>query len=98
MNRMGMSSSEEKRFLKALAQYLEELEQQDRFSGVVLVTQRDEQLFAGAYGPASRAWKIPNTLDTRFDTASITKLFTAAAILQLIDGGVRWQGYACGSW
>ena len=30
---------------------------------------------------------VPNTLDTRFDTASTTKLFTAVATLQLIDAG-----------
>jgi CubicO group peptidase (beta-lactamase class C family) len=28
---------------------------------------------------------VPNNLDTRFDTASVTKLFTAIATLQLID-------------
>jgi CubicO group peptidase (beta-lactamase class C family) len=31
---------------------------------------------------------MPNTLDTRFDTASVTKLFTAIATLQLIDRGL----------
>ena len=43
--------------------------------------------FIKAYGFASRSWGIPNTLDIRFDTASITKLFTAVATLQLIDQG-----------
>ncbi len=68
-----------------LNQYFRELEGQDKFSGVVLITQASREVFAGAYGYASRAWKIKNTLDTRFDTASITKLFTAVAVLQLID-------------
>lgn len=45
-------------------------------------------MFTGAYGYASRAWKIPNTLATRFDTASVTKLFTAVATLQLIERGL----------
>lgn len=67
--------------------YFQELEQQDKFSGVVLITQGDAQLYAGTYGYASRPWRIPNTLDMRFDTASITKLFTAVATLQLIDQG-----------
>jgi CubicO group peptidase (beta-lactamase class C family) len=70
-----------------LTQYFRQLEEASKFSGVVRVTQGDEQLFAGAYGYASRAWKIPNTLDTRFDTASITKLFTSVATLQLIEQG-----------
>lgn len=68
-----------------LKQYFQELEEQDRFSGVVLITQGSLEVYTGAYGYASRAWKVKNTLDTRFDTASITKLFTAVAILQLID-------------
>src|SRR5437588_8129482 len=68
-----------------LVRYLQQRTQQEAFSGVVLITQGSSQLFAGAYGYASRSWKVPNTLTTRFDTASVTKLFTAVATLQLID-------------
>src|ERR1700738_575930 len=71
-----------------LEQYFQQCAQQDAFSGVVLITQGSSQLFAGAYGYASRSWKVPNTLTTRFDTASVTTLFTAVATLQLIDRGV----------
>ncbi len=66
-------------------QYFEALATQDKFAGVVLITQGDRQLFSGAYGYASRDWRVLNTLETRFDTASSTKLFTAIATLQLID-------------
>lgn len=65
-----------------------ELENLEEFSGVVLITRGGEELFSGAYGYASRAWKVRNTLDTRFDTASITKLITTVAILQLIERGL----------
>src|SRR6266550_3753726 len=68
-----------------LERYFQQRAQRDAFSGVALITQGSAQLFAGAYGYASRSWKIPNTLATRFDTASVTKLFTAVATLQLID-------------
>jgi CubicO group peptidase (beta-lactamase class C family) len=54
----------------------------------VLITRGASRLYARAFGYASRAWRVPNTLDTRFDTASITKLFTAIATLQLIDRGL----------
>lgn len=67
--------------------YLRGLAQADAFSGVVRVTRGDDECFAGAYGWASRAWHVPTTLDTRFDTASITKLFTAVATLQQADAG-----------
>ena len=64
-----------------LERYMQQRAEQDDFSGVVLITQGSSQLFAGAYGYASRSWKVPNTLTTRFDTASVTKLFTAVCHL-----------------
>ena len=65
--------------------YFQQCADREAFSGVVLITQGSSQLFAGTYGYASRSWKTPNRLTTRFDTASVTKLFTAVATLQLID-------------
>ena len=70
-----------------LDRYLRELEANDSFSGVVRIAVGDDERFAGAYGFASRAWRVLNTMDTRFDTASITKLFTAIATLQQVDAG-----------
>ena len=70
-----------------LDRYLQDLAAGDAFSGVVRVTVGADERFAGAYGLASRAWGVPNTLDTRFDTASTTKLFTAVAALQQVDAG-----------
>ena len=75
-------------FSDLLHEYLREREQNNHFSGVVLITQGSTQLYSAAYGYASRAWKINNTLDMRFDTASMTKVFTAVATLQLIERGL----------
>ena len=71
-----------------LGRYLQQRADEDVFSGVVLITQGSSQLFAGGYGYASRSWKIPNSLDMRFDCASVTKLFTSVATLQLIEQGL----------
>src|SRR5947209_14242928 len=71
-----------------LERFFQQRTEQDVFSGVVLITQGSSQLFAGAYGYASRSWKVPNTLTMRFDSASVTKLFTSVATLQLIDRGL----------
>lgn len=57
------------------------------FSGVCLVKRGDADILHEAYGLAHRGFGIPNTIDTRFDIASVTKTFTAAAILQLIEAG-----------
>lgn len=72
---------------KLLTEYLQSRTDAGQFSGVVRITQGANELYSGAFGYASRPWYIPNSLDMRFDTASITKLFTAVSILQLIDQG-----------
>ena len=75
-------------FARVLDDYFRHRAAQDLFSGVVLITRGASRSYARAFGYASRAWRVPNTLDTRSDTASITKLFTAIATLQLIDRGL----------
>ena len=60
----------------------------DRFSGAVLVTRGNEVLLRRAYGLADRGLNVPITPETRFRLASVTKQFTAAAILKLQDDGV----------
>lgn len=57
------------------------------FSGAALIKQGDRPLFEYAAGFAHRGFQIPNTVSTKFDTASITKLFTAAGILFLESRG-----------
>lgn len=71
-----------------LERYFREQEHNNSYSGVVRIVQGEQELFADAYGYASRSWRVPNTLAMRFNTASITKLFTAVAVLQLIDRGL----------
>jgi CubicO group peptidase (beta-lactamase class C family) len=57
------------------------------FSGVVLIRDGNRTVYEAATGLATQRWGIPNTLDTRFDTASITKLFTSVAVLQQVGRG-----------
>jgi len=63
------------RYLKALVGY--------GYSGAVLVAKNGEILLNQGYGLADRDRKTPFTPDTLFDIASISKQFTAAAILKL---------------
>ena len=60
----------------------------DRFSGAVIVTRGDDLLFRGAYGLADRGEDGPLTPEHRFRLASVSKQFTAAAVLLLQDQGV----------
>ncbi|HEX6749082.1 MAG TPA: serine hydrolase domain-containing protein [Longimicrobium sp.] len=55
----------------------------DRFSGAVLVARNGHEIFSRAYGRADLERGTPNAVDTRFDLGSLSKQFTAAAILRL---------------
>lgn len=57
------------------------------FSGVVLVARGDAVLAARAYGMANVEFGVPNTLDTRFRLASITKRFTNILLVRLAEEG-----------
>jgi CubicO group peptidase (beta-lactamase class C family) len=59
----------------------------DRFSGAVLVAKNGAPVFERAYGLADREHHIPNTVDTRFRIGSMNKMFTATAIMQLVQAG-----------
>ena len=63
------------------------LVERDKFSGSVLVAQDGKVLFEKGYGLANREWNIPNSPLTKFRIASLTKQFTAAAILSLQEQG-----------
>jgi CubicO group peptidase (beta-lactamase class C family) len=58
-----------------------------RFSGAVLLAVDDKPLVEEAWGLADRAKNIPNTAQTSFDVASLGKLFTQVAIVQLLEAG-----------
>src|SRR5262245_58571440 len=58
-----------------------------QFMGSVLVARGDDILFSKSYGMANLEWKVPNTPTTKFRIGSITKQFTAAAILLLEERG-----------
>ena len=64
---------------------LERAARDAHFSGVCLVTRGSDIVYHRAFGLAHLGYGIPNTLSTRFDIASVTKLFTATAIMQLIE-------------
>lgn len=57
------------------------------FSGTVLVRRGNATIYDAATGLATQRWGIPNTMETRFDVASISKLFTSVAVLQLVGKG-----------
>ena len=61
--------------------------QNNLFMGAVLVTKGDTVILDKAYGTANLELKVPNTTQTKFRIGSVTKQFTAAAILLLEERG-----------
>jgi len=61
--------------------------ERDQFSGAVLVAKNGQLLLKRAYGMADVEHAVRNTPATRFRLASLTKMFTAAAILKLYEAG-----------
>jgi CubicO group peptidase (beta-lactamase class C family) len=59
------------------------------FSGAILVAREDgETILAAGYGLADRERAVPDRAATLFELGSLTKQFTAAAILRLAERGV----------
>ncbi len=74
-------------FERKLDEYLTPYLEMEAWSGVVQITNKGETIFSKPYGFANREWDIPNTIDTKFRIASISKLFTEVAILKLVEEG-----------
>ena len=58
-----------------------------QLNGAVLVAENGKVVYKKGFGMANMEWDIPIQTDTKFRIGSITKQFTAAVILQLVDEG-----------
>lgn len=61
--------------------------QYDQFNGAALVAENGKVIYKKGFGLANMEWNIANEPDTRFRLGSITKQFTAALVLQLVEQG-----------
>jgi CubicO group peptidase (beta-lactamase class C family) len=81
-------------FAESAARLVREAVAADEFSGVVAVAKDGEVIAEAAKGFADRAAGRKITVETRFATASVTKMFTAAAVARLADKGLVTFGAA----
>jgi len=70
-----------------LKEHMAALARSDHFSGAVLVTKDGQPLLREAYGKANYELDVPNTVETKFRLGSITKQFTAMAVMILAEQG-----------
>ncbi|MEM7658554.1 MAG: serine hydrolase domain-containing protein [Bacteroidota bacterium] len=58
------------------------------FNGVVLFAEKGEVVHSAAYGSANFEQQIPLSIDTRFQLASVSKIYTSTAVLILMEKGL----------
>ncbi|MEO0874056.1 MAG: serine hydrolase domain-containing protein, partial [Bacteroidota bacterium] len=58
------------------------------FSGCILITEKGETIYENCFGFANRAFQVANDPTTKFKIGSISKQFTAAAILIMEQDGL----------
>jgi len=74
-------------FAAKAAEYMQARVRVTGFSGVVLVAQAGRPVFREGFGLANHEYDLPNTPKTKFRVGSVSKQFTAAAILLLEERG-----------
>jgi CubicO group peptidase (beta-lactamase class C family) len=59
----------------------------NNYSGTILISKNGKTLLSKAYGKMNREYNLNNTPDTKFMLASVSMVFTSAAILKLNEKG-----------
>lgn len=77
----------EKEIVNELDAFMQKLIQTDVFSGVVSLAKDGKVIFNKAYGEANKDFGILNRTDTKFNLASLNKMFTSIAVAQLVEQG-----------
>jgi len=66
---------------------LKKMEDDEEFSGAVLIAKSGNVLLEKVIGEANKSYNISNKIETKFNIASVGKMFTGLAITQLVEKG-----------
>jgi CubicO group peptidase (beta-lactamase class C family) len=67
--------------------FIKGLVAEDKFSGAVLVAKDGRSIFKNAYGLANKEFNVASQVNTKFNVASVGKMFTGVAVAQLAERG-----------
>jgi CubicO group peptidase (beta-lactamase class C family) len=73
--------------VEQLKSYVERMASRDVFSGTVMLAKAGKPLYSAAFGEANKDFGVRNTIDTKFNLGSMNKMFTAVAVMQLVEAG-----------
>jgi len=85
---VSFTSSQGKEIKQEMEEYLKASHNIWKFHGTVLVAKKGDVIFKKGYGMANIELGVPNAAEMKFQIGSITKQFTATAILQLQEKGL----------
>ena len=77
----------DKELASGVQAYLQPFSETGNLIGTVLVARGGRILFRHRYGMANSELRVPNSNETRYHIASVSKPFMAAAILRLQEQG-----------
>jgi len=81
------ASSSARQITAKVDEYMKAAVEVERFSGSILVARDGQAIISKSYGMANIELDVPNTLNTVFRLASLTKQFTATAIMMMHERG-----------
>lgn len=79
----GRAQGEAEKINELMNSYSENLD----FNGAVLIAEKGNVIYKNAFGYANRELAVPNSIDTKFRIASMSKAFTAFVIMELVEEG-----------
>jgi CubicO group peptidase (beta-lactamase class C family) len=78
---------QDEEIVERIEKCLVKLDEDEEFSGTVLLARDEKILLEKAIGMASKTYDVPNRIDTKFNLASVGKMFTGVAVTQLAEQG-----------
>jgi CubicO group peptidase (beta-lactamase class C family) len=89
---------DEKGALVEIRTLMAKVKKADWYSGTVLVARGADVILTDLAGEASRAFHVPNNLDTKFNLGSMNKMFTSVAVARLVEAGKLSFDDPIGKW
>jgi CubicO group peptidase (beta-lactamase class C family) len=81
------SALTEKEAINEIRALMAKIKNKNWYSGTVLVAKGANVLLTDFAGEASKAFHVPNNIDTKFNLGSMNKMFTATAVARLVEAG-----------
>lgn len=93
-----VKSVSDREIARLVLRRIDALAEEGRFSGAVLIAHGDRVIVREARGLADEGWRIPNKVDTRFNLASVNKMWTAVVVMKLVEEGKLSLDDTLGKW